>query len=143
MRDVERKKYDRDKLKETFNRPRRIKYQICAINSQIASLEDCLLPGAIRYDTDRVDSSPSDRMPQVMAEIADLCTKQKRLERELFEAQKQVKDICESIDDDLERTVLLMRFIGCQTFEQIGLELSYDKSGAWRAYDRAIKSLTK
>lgn len=140
---MKHKKYDPNELHDIFDRPRQIKYQICVVNSQITNLEDCLLPGAIRYDRDKVDTSPSDRMPQIMAEIGDLSVKLKRLEDELFEAQKKVKDICNSVDNDLERTVLLMRFIGCQTFEQIGVALDYDKSGAWRIYDRAIAELTK
>lgn len=129
-------------LYEILARPRQLKFKICAISAKISNLEDCLLPGAIRYDKDKVESSPSDRMPEVMAEIGDLSDKQRRLSQELLQANELIQKMCdERLTDELEKTVILMRFVGCQTFEEIGTALAYDKSGAWRIYDRAMDRL--
>lgn len=131
-------------LYEILSKPRRLKYQICSINSQIANLEDCLLPGAVRYDKDNVQTSPTDRMPQVMAEIGDLSDRQKKLAEELLRANKHIKAICEEhLTDELERTVVIMHHVGLQTFDQIGISITYTKSGVWYIYDRAIDHLEK
>lgn len=131
-------------LYDILSKPRRLKYQICAINSQIANLEDCLLPGGIRYDKENVQSSPTDRMPQVMAEIGDLSDKQEILSKEFVRANERIKILCEKyLTDELEKTVIVMHYVGLQTFEQIGASISYTKGGVWYIYDRAIDHLEK
>ena len=40
--------------------------------SLIAELRSCLLPGAIRYDADKVQSSPGDQLSEVMAKIDEM-----------------------------------------------------------------------
>lgn len=131
-------------LYEILSKPRRLKFQICTINSQILNLKDCLMPGAVRYDKDNVQTSPADRMPQIMAEIGELSDKQKELSAELLRINDVIKKICDDyLTDELEKTVVLMHHVGMQTFEQIGASISYTKGGVWYIYDKAIDHLEK
>ena len=50
------------------------------------SLKSCLLPGAVRYDLDKVQTSPEDRFSLVMAEVADLDSTIQELKRAKAEA---------------------------------------------------------
>lgn len=136
------KKQLSDELYGILNRPRFLTYRIQQINAQIMNLESCLYPGAIRYDREKVDSSPSDKMPQIVAEIVDLEKERERLEKEVGVSKDTLIRFCESnLSEELDRTVIIMHYIGKQTFEQIGVALSYSKGWVWHTYDRAIDIL--
>jgi hypothetical protein len=42
-------------------------------------LESCLLPAAIRYDKDKVQTSPDDTISKIVAEISELETQMKAI----------------------------------------------------------------
>lgn len=127
-------------LYSILNKPREIKYRLCYISSQIRNLEECLLPSGIRYDKDNVQTSPSDKLPEIAAEIVDLEDEHKRLEKDILKAGDRIKEMCNSLTD-IESTVIMMKFIACQTFDQISLTTNYSKGGVWHIYRKAIDRL--
>lgn len=129
-----------EELYEILRKPKEIKYRLCYINSQINNLQSCLLPFGIRYDNVKVSLSPSDKMSEIEAEIDKLEREHYDVERQISISEEQIKNLCRCLTP-IEETVIMMRFVACQTFEQIGLALNYDRSGVWRVYDRAIKKM--
>lgn len=129
-------------LYNILKKPREIKYRLCYINSQIRNLEECLLPSGIRYDKDNVQSSPSDKLSEIVAEISILEQEHTKLEADLLKAGDRIKALCTTLTD-IEGTVIMMRFIALQKFEQIAIATNYTKGGIWDVYGRAIDKLEK
>ena len=69
-------------------------------------LQSRLLPKAITYDGDRVQTSPSDTMSEIAGEVLDL---DKQIERLIVSKQRKIEkrytDIAQ-LDDEMERIVL-------------------------------------
>lgn len=129
-------------LYEVLSRPRKVRMQICSNRSQIESLRSCLYPTGISYDKDRVEkSTKTDKMSQIEAEIEMLETKEEKLETDFINSNASVKKLCNALEDETEKTVMVMRFIGCQKFNEIATTLTYDVSWVYRIYQKAVKNL--
>ena len=59
---------------EFLQQPKRTEAEIQKLTVKRNALAECLLPAGTRYDIDKVKSSPSDRMSDIMAEVSDLDT---------------------------------------------------------------------
>lgn len=68
----------REEARRYLGRPRSIGRQIKTKETALGELRASLLPSGIRYDTDKVQTTPEDKLARVMAEID-------RLEREIAE----------------------------------------------------------
>ena len=95
-----------------FGKPRAYDNKIKRIESTIEGLRSCLLPGGIRYDKDRVQTTPSDKMTEIVCRITDL-------EKELEEEQQNRANAVMEIDKALMklpegpyRTILAESYIG-------------------------------
>lgn len=129
-------------LYEVLSRPRKVRMQICSNKSQIESLRSCLYPTGIFYEKDRVEkSTETDKMSQIEAEIEALEAKEEKLEIDFISSNADVKKLCNALEDETEKTVMVMRFIGCQKFNEIATTLTYDVSWVYRIYQKAVKNL--
>lgn len=86
--------------------------KIRRLERTIESLRSTLLPGAIRYDKDRVDTSPQDNMTEIYAKIDEY-------ERQLAEETQKRTNAILKVDDALskmkdckEQRVLQEHYIG-------------------------------
>ena len=62
-----------------LNKPRWMRAKASILAEQIATLQSCLLPSAIRYDLDKVQSSPDDQTSAIFAKIDELERERKAL----------------------------------------------------------------
>ena len=76
---------------EFLNSARVLHWQWLRLKSKHDELESCLLPAAIRYDKDKVQSSPEDAISKIVAEL-------NLLERRMAEVQYQKAKRIEEID---------------------------------------------
>ena len=53
-------------------RIRKTEYAIKRKQLRCKELRSCLLPGGIRYDLDKVQTSPRDKLPEIMAKVDEL-----------------------------------------------------------------------
>ena len=95
-----------------FGKPRLHENKIRRLESTIEGLRDCLLPGGMRYDTDRVQTSQSDKMLEIMCRITEL-------ESELDEERQKKANAVREIDKALMKmpegpykTILAESYIG-------------------------------
>lgn len=68
----------REEARRYLGRPRALESQIRTKETALGELRASLLPSGIRYDTDKVQTTPEDKLARLMAEID-------RLEREIAE----------------------------------------------------------
>ena len=110
---------------------------------QIRELESCLLPGAIRYDVDRVQSSPSDPMSRIMAEIDDLEHQIEQLKIEKAEAVTEVSRMIDKLEDETEKTVLADYFIGRAPMTEVADIIGYGVRQTFRIRKRGIENMAE
>lgn len=85
------------------------------------SLAWSLVPGAIRYDTVKVQTSPQDRMAEAMGSIDGAQRKLRELDRRRRREQETIRELCmRCIElDDRERYVILKRYLYREKWQDI------------------------
>lgn len=117
--------------------PHRKRLEIARKENIIAELRSCMLPGAIGYDKDRVQTSPIDQLSETMAKIDEMERQVEELKAERSAMIIRVNEMIEKLDNDTEKTVLtewyLMRTKPCIIAKIIGYSerrmYQYKKSG--------------
>lgn len=100
-----------DKVYEFLNGPKFTADQIQAKKRKRTERLLAMVPGAIRYDTPRVQSSPSDRMSEIMGEVDELDQEIEDL-RELLRLRRQeVADLSRRELDEQACRVIILRYI--------------------------------
>ena len=100
--------------------------------TQRDELRACLLPGAVRYDHDKVQSTPTDKMSDVMARVDELDREIEQLRREKATLVIEISDAIEKLEDDNEKTVLTEFYIARAPMTQAADAINYSVR---RAYD--------
>lgn len=129
------------RLYDFLTKPRRIERRIQSKLAEIDALRSCLLPAAIRYDADRVQTSPDDPVSRIEAEIDELTREVVRLSAEKETAVRELRDTIADLPDELERTVLALRWIGYRRLEDIAMTVQYSIRSTYRIMHRAESSL--
>lgn len=95
---------------------------------------------AVRYDTDRVQSSPPSDAPFVKAldKLWDLEQKVSAELNLLSDLKKQIREVIEAVPNTDERLVLKYRYVLGMTWEQIGNELHADRTTVYRWHGSAL-----
>lgn len=122
---------------------RRTEAEIVKKQLQHDELQSCLLPAGIRYDLDRVQSSPSDRMSEIGAKVVDL-------EREILDlrdlkAQQiiAVNDAITQLENDTEQIILLAFYVGRLPARKVAEIVHYTIRGVFKAKHRAVVHLSE
>lgn len=119
--------------------------EINIIREQIAQAELALLPSAIRYDQDKVQSSPSDPMIRMAEKVekyeAEL---QKRL-IQLTDKRTRATRMIGRMKDSRYRKVLTLYFLDERhlTMEQVAKIIGYEISNTYKIRSRALRALNK
>ena len=100
--------------------------------TQRDELRACLLPGAVRYDRDKVQSTSTDKMSDVMARVDELDREIEQLRREKASLVIEISDAIEKLEDDNEKTVLTEFYIARAPMTQAADAINYSVR---RAYD--------
>lgn len=95
--------------------------------SLIAELRSCLLPGAIRYDADKVQSSPSDQLSEVMAKIDEMERQVETLKVERSALIVEVNNMIEKLENGIERSVLTEWYINRTKPSRIASKIGYSE----------------
>ena len=99
--------------------------------TQRDELRACLLPGAIRYDRDRVQSTPTDKMADVIVRVDELDREIEQLRREKASLVIEISDAIETLEDDYERTVLTEFYIARAPMTEVADAINYSVRRAY------------
>ena len=122
---------------------RRTELKIAQKIAKREQLECCLLPGALRYDTAKVQTSASDKMPDVMAEVADLDADIEALKRRAAEQTNEICDAIDILDSEESKTVLMMYYIQRMQVEEIAHAIGYAPSTIYKIRQLSCVSIEK
>lgn len=98
---------------------------------QCEQLKSCLLPGAIRYDLDKVQNSPSDQMSEIFGRISEIEDDIKVLHGEKAKLIIEISDTIESLEDDNEKTVLSEFYVGRIPMTIVAEDINYSPRRAY------------
>ena len=131
-----------DKHYSHFMRVRRIEYKIQRLKYRRAALEACLLPPAIRYDKDKVQVTPADKVSEIVAEIDKIDRKIAELIADNLTAIREVSDAIDELDDDLEKAVLYGYLLAGKSMAAIAEDIHYTRQHTYRIYQKGLKHVT-
>lgn len=117
---------------------RGITRRIEKVDERLSEMRYSLLPSAIRYDKDRVQSSPKDALLETMAKIDDLERRRAVLvdvkDRLIAADMEQILKIPMS----KERTFLLRYYIHCQSINEVADALNITTRHCFRIKANAV-----
>ena len=130
-----------NKVKALLYQVRDEQKEINIIREQIAQAELALLPSAIRYDQDKVQSSPSDPMIR-MAEKVERYEGQlrKHLDRIMTRRQRAFV-LVRRVKDPMQRQVLELFFLDERrlSMAQVAETIGYTERQTYRIYKDALR----
>lgn len=130
--------------KEFLNKIRYIDMMINCKLEQVAELRSMLLPGAIRYDNERVQSShTSDQFTDTMAKVIELEEKINADIDELVELKSLAREKIERMENEVEKVILYKRYFNNESFENIAVECGYSWRHIHRLHSEALKNFDK
>lgn len=111
---------------------------------EIEQMRASLLPAGIRYDSDRVQSSPTDRMSNRIAAVQDMENNLTAQIEQLRDDQLAARYVISRLDDPCERQVIECYFLSIRrpTMEQVASMMNYSMDSCWKFYNRAFDSFT-
>jgi len=106
-------------------------------------LESCLLPAAIRYDKDKVQTSPDDTISKIVAEISELESQMNAVLLAKAERIDEINNIIHSLESDEERTALTMRYINRVPVADIAEAMGYSIKRIYQFMDQGGAEISK
>ena len=128
---------------EYLNGVRWSSLKIMRLIAEKNELESCLLPAAIRYDKDRVQSSPEDPMGKIVSQVME---KEEEIKEAMLEKAQRIKEISETIgklDRPEEKTVLTLYFIERKRIKDIADMMDYSTDGVYGIRRKACDNIVK
>ena len=129
---------------EEFNllaAPRITQYRIKQIESRIRALEFSLLPSGIRYDQDKVQTSPEDQTSKVVTQIDRLERQADEMRQKIPQQVDAIREACVKLESEEERTVIMMYYIGGFHMDEIAEAINYSLKSAYRIRKSALEHL--
>lgn len=131
----------KDEVYEFLTMPKKTKLQIRSKQMQIEDLRLQMLPGAIRYDKDIVQSSPGDPMLNFIVRVDELERDIEVLKRRYVDEQKLISEAIEMLEDKREQVVLIGRYVSGDSYDEIAAELSLSVDRVFQIHRSAVDKM--
>ena len=131
--------------KEYLSQVRRLRHMVKREQDQIAELRAMAESvGALRYDRDVVQSSPSnDAMPNCLIRLTEAEARARQKLEEYFDLTATVISQLNQITPGLYSDILYMRYIEGKSLYRISKELNYSHEWIRHAHGRALQNFEK
>lgn len=121
----------------------RKRLEIARKENIIAELRSCLLPGAIGYDKDKVQSSPRDQLSETMAKIDELERQVEALKAERSALIIEVNNVIEKLENDIEKAVLTEWYINRTKPSRIASNIGYSERRMYHYKKEGVQHLAQ
>lgn len=127
---------------EYLQRPRKLQLSIMRLSLQHDELQTCLLPAAIRYDKDVVQTSPEDKLSEVAAAVLDIERKIRLLQQQKAQI---ILEICSAIDklDDKDAVILTAYYVKRMTMSDVADVIDKSLQHTYRLRKKAVQHLSE
>jgi len=130
-----------EKAYNYLSKIRLLDHEILRAEAVRSELESCLLPQGINYEKDKVQKSRSDQMSKVYADIEEKKAEEISLREKKHKLLKDISDTIERLEDDQEKTVLTMYWLGNVRIYDIAAKMNYSISKIYAAMQKGMKDL--
>lgn len=126
-----------------LNSARVLHWEWLRLKAKHDELESCLLPAAIRYDKDKVQTSPEDPMAKIVAEINELEVEMNKIQLKKSQQIARIDKAISTLGSDEERTALTMRYINRIPVTDIAEAMGYSIKRIYQFMDRGGAQIAK
>ena len=126
-----------------LNSARVLHWEWLRLKAKHDELESCLLPAAIRYDKDKVQTSPEDAMSKIVAEVTELEKEMNRVQQRKVKQIAKIDKAINTLSSDEERTALTMRYINRIPVTDIAEAMGYSIKRIYQFMDRGGAQIAK
>lgn len=126
-----------------LNSARVLHWQWLRLKAKHDELELCLLPSAIRYDRDKVQTSPEDPMAKIVGELNSLEIKMAQIQYDKAQRIEEIYKAINSLDSNEERTALTMRYINRKPVTEIADAMGYSIKRIYQFMDQGGAQISK
>lgn len=130
-----------DKVYDFLTAPKRTASKIKAKRWLRAEKLSGMMPGAIRYDVPRVQSSPADRMSQASAEVDIIEREIEQLKNDLREQRREIADTAGSLECKDGTEVIIRRYIDGLQWKDVARAMHKSQSTVFRIHREAVDEL--
>lgn len=130
-----------DKVYDFLTAPKRTASKIKAKRWLRAEKLSGMMPGAIRYDVPRVQSSPADRMIQASAEVDMIDREIEQLKNDLREQRREIADTAGSLECKDGMEVIIRRYIDGLQWKDVARAMHKSQSTVFRIHREAVDEL--
>lgn len=120
---------------------RRIELRIRRISLQIEELESSLLPQGIRYDKDKVQTSPEDTLSKIAGKILELEKQRTQLVRERALLLMEIQDVLDQLENEQEQIVLEAYYLSRMPMRDIADMINYSIRSVYTFRKRGLQKL--
>ena len=131
----------KDEVYEFLTMPKKTKLQIRSKQMQIEDLRLQMLPGAVRYDKDTVQSSPEDPMMKFIVRVDELERAIEGLKQRYVDEQKLISEAIEMLEDKREQVVLIGRYVSGDSYDEIAAELFLSVDRVFQIHRSAVDKM--
>lgn len=124
---------DITKVRSFFYQIRSEQREIDLLQERIEETNAALFPKAIRYDKEKVQTSPGDIITDQMAELADYTNLMEKKIRRLTARRAYAQKLINRLDDSTERQVLGLYFLSTKRIKmwKVADKIGYSEHRAW------------
>lgn len=121
---------------------RRINLKIRQLNLRRDTLKSCLLPSGIDYSADKIQSTPSDKLADILAECEEIEKKIINTNADKLRLIKELTAAINTLDDEIERAVLSAYYVDGVSMNKAAVLVGYELSGVYKLRKRGVKHLS-
>lgn len=130
-------------VKKYLRRPTRLYGDIVVLQEKIENLRLNMLPRAISYDKDRVQTSSQDPMPDFAAKIDELDRLMVKLMGEYYESIDEIEKTIAEVDNEDARLILAKRYVGQKSWNTIENEVPWARMTIFRRHSLGLRAVER
>lgn len=127
-------------LFEILNMPAWIRRDIKDLESELEAYRQTMLLSGISYDSDKVKTSPRDRMPEYAARVDSILEKIKEKQQAYLRAHDKVIRMTEDLLPE-EKSIIIQRYLEGKRYEDIAAGFPMSERQMFRLREEAIRKL--
>ena len=130
------------KVYDILTKPKVIRAQIRKAEAEREGLRLSMLPPAIRYDIDKVQTSPQDPFVQYAARFEEIERRIALLQIDYLNAQDDVVSLANKLEEP-QSTIITLRFVSGMDFNEISKSIHMSERNMFRHYRKGTEELNK
>lgn len=128
-------------IKRKLNTISYIDDEIRILDSKIERYEAITQAHAIRYDLDKVQTTPTDPVAKAMEKLYGLMEIRRKRQEQMIKAVAEAADLIDMVKDAHGRLVLHYRYINALSWREVAKRTNFAERHVYRLHDDAINEI--